>query len=488
VAEINTIVEAAGTAVVTDVGGYVQITTPTIGTGGSIQVDATSTADTIVGLDNDVHTGTTGAAVNTLKVDAKSVGAWGNNLSVIAAPASSGRATGNTAEFNLTVLKSDVIVESFPNVSMLDTAANFVETVVNHENTGSIYVTVTDQDAGGTPQVDRPDGSTTTGGTEFDLASGSDGTLPFSDDAAGAAAVTGGDVFDDLDGIDDASLLACPDLVRTDIQVDMIAFCANTKNGLWFAVCDPPESATNSTIRTHKNALTASESYGLYWPWIRIPNPSTAAYGSADLLAVPPSGHVCGVMARNDGNKLAGPFVQPAGTLNGQLFGVVDLESDNHEVLRESVRDQVYPERINPITWLRNQGIFVDGSRTGLGTGNFPSVGERRGVSYIESVLKSGLQWVRHQNNTEVLRRKVESTVTGLLLDWTRNGAFASMNPSEAFVVDADPAGTGINNARARAQNKLYVKVGLATAKPSEYVVILVSQDTRALQEATLGR
>jgi phage tail sheath protein FI len=190
-----------------------------------------------------------------------------------------------------------------------------------------------------------------------------------------------------------------------------------------------------------------------------------------------------GMMARSDSNSLKGPFETPAGTTRGVLYGATDVETST--VNRRSVRDVIYPVRINPITTSpKGNGVYVDGSKTGLGTGNFPSVGERRGASHLASVFYAGLQYARHENNTAALRSSLEKTVKGELLTWCEAGAFASGDPSAAFMVDADIPGTGLNNARIRAQNKVYVRYGIATAKPADYVILLTSQDTRAYEES----
>jgi hypothetical protein len=160
---------------------------------------------------------------------------------------------------------------------------------------------------------------------------------------------------------------------------------------------------------------------------------------------------------------------------------VVGLE--NETVKFESVRDRIFPLRINPISYLRGYGIFVDGARTLKATGNFPSVGERRGVSYVESQLYSGLQWVRHRNNTPTLRRQVYKEVYALLHGWMRRGAFASDDPATAFFVDVSEA---LNPPSVVRAGQLVVRVGLATNSPAEFIVIRVVKDTRAL-EAELG-
>jgi hypothetical protein len=40
-----------------------------------------------------------------------------------------------------------------------------------------------------------------------------------------------------------------------------------------------------------------------------------------------------------------------------------------------------------------------------------------------------------------------------------------------------------LNNAAVRASGQLKARIGLATAKPAEFIILLVTQDTRALEE-----
>jgi phage tail sheath protein FI len=58
-----------------------------------------------------------------------------------------------------------------------------------------------------------------------------------------------------------------------------------------------------------------------------------------------------------------------------------------------------------------------------------------------------------------------------------RNGAFRSKDPATAFFVDF---GTGLNTPAVIFANKLIGRVGLATQKPVDFVILRFSQDTRA--------
>jgi len=289
--------------------------------------------------------------VATLQLDAKWFGAYGNNLSVLIEAATNGVAT----DFNMTILKSGVIVEVWPNITMdgsVNTAANYVETVINDPNTGSDWIVATDLDS--TSATDPPDGVDSPALGTTSLASGADG------DAIDAAAINGGDNFADLESAD-ITLLACPDLADDALHETMLVYCETTRDKTVVAILDPAAAEDSTAINTRVAALTVSDIWGLYWPRLRIPNPDSSVFTTeGDLVTVPPSGLVCGLMARIDGQNLSGPFTQPAGVDNGRLLGVVDLESDNHEVIHISSRNKVFPNRVNPITWMRGYGIFVD--------------------------------------------------------------------------------------------------------------------------------
>src|SRR5690606_37423544 len=117
--------------------------------------------------------------------------------------------------------------------------------------------------------------------------------------------------------------------------------------------------------------LGLSEHAAIYWPRVKVLNPSRSVFGSAAELVVPPSGHIAGVYARVDGSAPGGVYKPPAGIEHGKLLGVLGFETD--EVLDEAKRDLVFPKRINPLTAFPGVPRHIDGARTLKGDGNFPS-------------------------------------------------------------------------------------------------------------------
>jgi hypothetical protein len=479
ISEVETIVEAAftngGGVAVTSDSGKVKISSVTLGSGGSIRIDSTSTTATVFGFTTDTtYSGTDSAAQDTLTMTATYYGDYTSDMSIKIADASNA----DSGKFNLSVITSTETLETFVNLSMDSDDDRYAVDYINDEDFGSIYFTASDEEAAGaTEEVIRPantSGASVTGGDSglTDLAD--------TDFTGDLDAKTGIYAMNDAD---DLTLVSCPERTSTTVQNIINTYCSATRNRQVVAILDPPASQTASEIVTHKQALTATESGALYWPRIKILNPSTTVFGNDSQLTVPPSGHLAGMYARNDANNIEGPFYQPAGTDGvGSLYGAVDLETT--EAVDPNKLDLVYPERINPITYLRNHGIHADGTRTLKGTGNFPSIGERRGVSYIEWQLNTGLQWVRHRNNTPALRRKVERQVKGLLFGWMKRNAFQSMNPATAYFVDVSDA---LNTASVVRSGKLKIRIGLATNTPTDWVLIDVTKDTRALEEELLA-
>jgi hypothetical protein len=414
--------------------------------------------------------------VPTLKVDAKWDGAYANDIRVLIAAATSGAAD----EFNLTVEDNGLIVEVFPNLSMDPAKENYVEAVINHADRGSNLIKVENLDSATASPNDMP-----AIGTFGPLTGGSDGLTSLADtDFIGSAAGKTG--IRALDCIQDLSLLIVPGRATSAVHNAMISYCEAARDKSCFAILDPPANQSAPGIVTYVEATAAllnlSEFAAIYWPRIKVLNPSRVVFGNATDLTIPPSGHIAGVYARVDNSRPGGVYVPPAGIENGRLFGVIGFETD--DVLEEAKRDLVFPKRINPLTTFPGAPRHIDGARTLKGNGNFPTVAERRGVIFIEQSLKLGLLFAKHQNNTESLRATLARTVTAFLLIQLKNNAFSSSDPKKAFFVDFSEA---LNPPSVVFAGQVVGRIGLATAKPAEFIVLRFSQDTRALEEELAG-
>lgn len=470
VAEIKTVVEADITpaVTVTDVSGRVQIETNTLGTGGSIEVKATSTADTKIGLDNLVHTGTDAGTFNTLRVDGKYDGAYANDLRIVIADPTSGLA----GEFNLVVQRNGASVEVFPNVTMDDAALNFVEKAINDTST---LIAVTDLDAATTAALQAPKKGS------FVLAGGDDGLTGLADaDYVGSqAGGTGVRVFDQIDEI---RVLVAPDRPTAIVQNALLDYAEVTRDRSMFVPVTVPEGLTAAQavdfVKNTANLLGKTENGAVYWPHVKIVNPAPAAFGDTPTITVPPTGAVAGTYARIDAARDGGVYDEPAGLERGLLLGVVELETE--EVNDERKRDFVVGSAfINPIRTRPGAPFFIDDVLVLKRDGNFPTVAQSRGVIFIEQSLKEGLESFRQRANDEDTRDEAAQSARVFLLVQFKNKAFRGTTPEDSFFVDT---GTKINTPVIIAQEKLIMRVGVATQRPARFVILRLSQDLRDVE------
>ena len=379
--------------------------------------------------------------------------------------------SGEEGFFDLAVIEDGVYRESFVNLSMDTANDRFVEDILNHPRTGSSLIRVENQDID--PSI-RPENQTVS------LSGGDDGLAGLVDnDFIGSD--TGKTGLRALDTIQELSLLFVPGRATAAVHNAMVSYCEVVRNGMVFPVLDPPAgmSATQIVdyVQTTAGLLNLTEHGAIYWPRVQVLNPAKSVFGPEEKLVVPPSGIICGVYARTDSANPGGIYDPPAGIEKGRMLGVLGFETD--EVLEETKRDLVYPKRINPLTTGPGMPRYIDGCRTLKGNGNFPFISERRGVTFIERSLKQGLQFARHRNNDEKLRAQVRRTITAFLITQMNNGAFSSRDPQKAFFVDVSET---LNTPTVIWEGKLIARVGLATNKPAEFIVLKISQDTRAIE------
>ena len=472
VAEVKAVVEAAvAGCTVTDVAGAVRIASNTTGALSSVQVGAASTADDELGFDNALHSGGTGAAAATLQFDGKSYGAYGNDVEFVITDATNGVA----ADFNLAVHFKGVVKELFANVSVTPGADRYVEDIFNDEDTGSDYAVATDL------LGLRPANSPLVGGAPVPfgpMTGGDDGLTGLVDlDFIGSAVSKTG--MQSFNVRPDIRTIICPDQPTPAVASALISYCENERGGSCQAIIDTPAGLSKEDAKTYvvtTAALKGLSEFGIvYWPHWKVLNPDVSVFGNAATITVPLSGFIAGFWARVDGRRDGGVYDQPAGTDSGfKLAGVVGPETD--EIDDEATRDLLYPECINPVV---SPG-YVDGTKTLKQDGNFPSLGERRGVTFIEQSIRAGIDYARHKNGTSKLRASVKRSMDLFLLQQWRKGAFRGTSPSTSFYTDVGP---GINPESEIFAQRMNVVLGLATNKPTEWIIIKVSQDTRALDE-----
>ena len=472
VIEADVINPATGVTVTAEVSGAITVTSDTTGAGSSVQMEVASTAVGF-GFDNALHSGSASSVGTVIVCDGKTDGTYAHDLRLVIAAATNGEAT----YFNASVTDSaGIVLEPFANMQVADdTALDFVETVFNHVDSGSLYLELTDQ-----ATTNRPDNGT------YTPAAGDDGiTLIDANDWAGSSvSKLGLHAFAEVSTI---TLLLDGGRATAAWQNAMVTYIETTRSSTMFGIFDPPQAQTAAQMVTWVKTTAAlknlTEHGAIFWPRLKIVNPSPTVFGAANAdITVPPCGIVAGLISATDNSKPGGIYTPPAGVENGILRGVVGFETDT--VLDEDIRDLVYPEQINPLTTIEGFPRHNDGVKTLKATGQFPTIAERRGVIYMQRQITNGLQFARHRNNDADLRAEVTNTVRSFLIEQMKLGAFRTKDPDTAFFVDFSEA---LNTPAVINSFKLLGRIGLATQKPAEWIILTFSQDTRAIEEELAG-
>lgn len=466
-ATLLTGVLSAGTATV--VGGVVRLSSTATGLAASVVITANTTASGIFAGTLPVTVNGSDAAVSdTLQAEGKDPGAYISNYSIEIQNATSG----DLNRFNLLVKRGTATVESFPNLSLDLADSRYAPDFVNDN---SQIIRLTDLSSPATSPSNLPALGT------FNAWAGQDDGLTGLVDSDFVGSDAGDTGFYAFDVVDNIRILFC-DRATAAVHNAMVTYCDVHRTKFCFAVLDSPEGLSAQEVKTYYETTAGlsdlSEVAAFYWPKVFVLNPSTAVFGSSDRILVPPAGHIAGTYARIDASAPGGVYIPPAGIQNGILFGVLGFETE--EVLDERKRDVVYPVRINPLTAIDGSARHIDGTRTLSDVGSFPTVAESRGVIFISTSIKAGLLFAKHRNNDARLRNEIYGTVFAFLLRQFENGAFAGETAAESFYVDVSE---GLNTPEVIASGFVKVRIGLATQKPADFIDVIITQDTRAIQE-----
>ncbi|GLY05328.1 phage tail sheath subtilisin-like domain-containing protein [Actinoplanes sp. NBRC 101535] len=204
-------------------------------------------------------------------------------------------------------------------------------------------------------------------------------------------------------------------------------------------------------------------SAAVYHPWLVMPDP---AVGRDRTVAVPPSGHVAGLIARLDAER--GTHHTPA---NAVLLDAVDL--DPH--LPEAQQGRLFTADVNLLRSAPGRGLLVWGGRT-LGGG---FVAHRRLTHLLVRAMNGAAGPLAFDVNGPELRLALVRAVTSVLLAAYRSGALAGDRPQEAFRVRCDDE----NNPPGADPALVVCDVQVAPATPMEFITIrLVLGQDRGLE------
>jgi phage tail sheath protein FI len=373
-------------------------------------------------------------------------------------------------EYTLTVSEDGNVVETWPFLSPLEGADNFIVDALNNESTGSTYVRVVELETG------VPVGTF----AETDLEGGANPhmNLEVSDFVGDEDARTG---FEALRSVIDAeAVMLAPSIdpsaglmpLGEGAQQALAAF-AETMTGMTAFISPPLSVDTKAAMRQWRLSVLGVDSPAVtQWPWVRVRDrfgrgvdptrlvpPTGAAFGAwAAVLAVPtPEGGVARAAAGEP------PY--------GELAGVVGLSaspSDKDHGDLNAVGVQVI--RMTRLTSGRTAALLM-GARTLSSDSRWVSAPVRRTANFIARTLKLGLQFAVFRNNNDPRRiTPLLTTIRGYLRSLWRQGQLRGATEQEAFFV-ADVTTPEDNLAFTTR-----IRVGIAYQRPSEFIEVEMTQ------------
>lgn len=263
-----------------------------------------------------------------------------------------------------------------------------------------------------------------------------------------------------LAAVDDVNLVAMPDARSATVQQAVIAHCELL--GDRFGVLDPapglPPFGTAGSVEAQRRTVDSARGYAaLYYPWLSVP---PALRGEPVL--VPPSGHVCGVIARSDGR--VGVHKAPANEFVNAALGTERLVSDvDHGLLNL--------QGINVIRVFSGGRPNVFGARTTATDRNWQYVNIRRLFLYLEESIQEGIRWAVFEPNNLALWQKLRRSITDFLTVAWRDGALFGAKAEDAFYVRIDEV---LNPFSEQQLGRLHIEIGVRPSYPAEFIVVRI--------------
>ncbi|OBC00009.1 hypothetical protein A5784_20950 [Mycobacterium sp. 852013-50091_SCH5140682] len=414
------------------------------------------------------------------KLQAVSVGSWGNNLRARVDYTTKDPA--DTTLYNLTVRDTGTgAQETYLNVSTVATDARTLDNVLagselvkavanqaTRPKDDAVVPVGQDPFADGHGQDQEPGHPRWY--TQADANSGKDDPAVGPDDYIGGA----GDSFSlNKQGIyallttDIFNMLCLPGRADDNgVLSAALQLCGDRRAML---IVDPPSAwgSVNAAVTTaHSLTGDSAKNAAVYFPNIKFSNPLK----EGAVEAFPPCGAVAGVWARTDVQR--GVWKAPAGT-DASLNGADSLDVK----MTDGDNGRLNPLGINCLRTFPVVGHVSWGARTMRGADRLADqwkyVPVRRLALFIEESLYRGTQWVVFEPNDEPLWSSIRLNVGAFMNTLFRQGAFQGQTPQEAYLVKCDSTNNPQNSIDRGIVNIL---VGFAPLKPAEFVIIQIQQ------------
>ena len=223
--------------------------------------------------------------------------------------------------------------------------------------------------------------------------------------------------------------------------------------------------ATNQNLAVEDNAdgLVTTDPYmAVYYP---------SGYTSDNFgnnIVVPASHMMLRTIALSD--QVSYPWFAPAGTRRGNITnasssGYIDTEGEFRSIaLNEGLRDTLYTNNVNPITFVTGAGLVCFGQKTRqLVPSALDRINVARLIVYLRSTLRVLAKPYLFEPNDKITRDEIKQQVETMLLE------LVGLRALYDFLVVCDET----NNTPARIdRNELYVDIAIEPVKAIEFIYI----------------
>jgi hypothetical protein len=270
------------------------------------------------------------------------------------------------------------------------------------------------------------------------------------------------------------NLIACPQY--PELIINMVAL-NNERSNTAFIIGDTPLRLGPSgneliTWATNANGLgnggedgiTTSDPYlGVFYPSCQ-----TTDLGGSPVVQ-PPSHMMLRTIVRSD--EVAYPWLAPAGVRRGLidnagLIGYINSQTGEFQTIAtgQSVRDILYENKINPITFIPGVGIVNYGNKTEAAVASaLDRINVARLVAFVRGRLNEIGKTFVFEPNDQITRNEISNAIQSLMVDLVAKRGIYD------YLVVCDES----NNTPARIdRNELYVDIAIEPVKAIEFIYI----------------
>jgi phage tail sheath protein FI len=295
-------------------------------------------------------------------------------------------------------------------------------------------------------------------------------TLNGGDDGAEPVAANYTTALQYCEALEDVAIVATPGASIYTDSADIMIGCliphVQRQRAYRVAILEAGPNGLDSDYETVRSQIDSSYS-ALYVPWVTTPNP--LAVGGTSIpaeIAVPPSGFMAGIYARNDTQNSVAKA--PA---NEVVIGAVDFE--RHISFAEQAA--LNPLGINCLRFFADRGYRVWGARTASSDSELKYINVRRYLIYLEHSIDNGTQWAVFENNGPSLWARVKDSIDSFLNNEFVSGNLLGTSPSDAYFVRCDRTTMTQNDLD---NGRMICLIGVALLKPAEFVIFRIGQMT----------